>query len=122
MPYYLYRLGSKTSKHYYIGVTDNFQRRNMQHYHIIRKLVYAYRENKKPDFLFYPIHEVLAKQVIRKVKNILFPLLIIRWYYDFRVLHEAETPNEIRGMESLYLYEKDDFCMNIDHASKYRTT
>lgn len=120
MPYYLYRLSSKQTKHYYIGVTSDFNRRREQHFAIIKSLVWFYNNNQIPDCQFYPIHELLAKQAVKKVKSVLFPARVITWHYNFRVLDERETAQEIRDLESLYLYPEDEFCMNIDRTSKYK--
>lgn len=122
--YYLYRLSSQDTKHYYIGVTDNPARRERQHYAIIRDLIH---ETRRPAIKVSlvkskAIHRLLAKQVVPKVKQYIWPKTIIKWYYNFNVIGTSESSEAIAIMESKMLSIGDKFLMNDILASSYNHT
>lgn len=105
--YYLYKIYSLETKHYYIGITQDIKQRKAAHYRMIRDIVYHLRNKRSPMPSRYSyIHLLIANQVLLKVDNVIWPKTIMQSYYGFSIIDKSET------IEAATELENKTFCKN----------
>lgn len=120
--FYLYKLWVTGYKDFYIGVTENADRRRIQHCSSIYSLLRPLKLNKKVK-ASHSAHIILALKLLTR-KSIIQICPELKDRINFKIINEATTCQEINKMETeaLVKYSADPYCLNIDRSSRYNPT